>query len=292
MSTSTVDEAIVDFATCTRSFPHDSARWVLNNWQEAGPRFLRLLEDCVTGVDRSETTKSALFFIIHLLAEKRDALAFPMLCRLVENEGLCEDVLGDAVTETLRGLLISTWDGDAAQLKRLIEADTADQFARAAALDALAYLTRDGKFHDEETRAYLASLAETMRPRGPSFIWCAWAVAAANLGYEGLRSKVAALMECGFIEHMDMRLDDFDSQLQRTLADPTGWAGLKFDRVGPFADMIGTLSKWAAFTEKAERHGEPSIGRAMPRVDPWRHVGRNDPCPCGSGKKYKKCCLQ
>lgn len=21
-------------------------------------------------------------------------------------------------------------------------------------------------------------------------------------------------------------------------------------------------------------------------------VGRNDPCPCGSGKKYKSCCLQ
>src|SRR5207249_234995 len=21
-------------------------------------------------------------------------------------------------------------------------------------------------------------------------------------------------------------------------------------------------------------------------------VGRNDPCPCGSGKKYKKCCLE
>jgi uncharacterized protein len=21
-------------------------------------------------------------------------------------------------------------------------------------------------------------------------------------------------------------------------------------------------------------------------------VGRNDPCPCGSGKKYRKCCLQ
>lgn len=21
-----------------------------------------------------------------------------------------------------------------------------------------------------------------------------------------------------------------------------------------------------------------------------RTVGRNDPCPCGSGKKYKKCC--
>ncbi|WP_202931241.1 SEC-C metal-binding domain-containing protein [Oceanospirillum linum] len=22
-----------------------------------------------------------------------------------------------------------------------------------------------------------------------------------------------------------------------------------------------------------------------------KNTGRNDPCPCGSGKKYKKCCL-
>ena len=28
-----------------------------------------------------------------------------------------------------------------------------------------------------------------------------------------------------------------------------------------------------------------------PAINPMRHVGRNDPCPCGSGKKYKKCCL-
>ena len=25
-------------------------------------------------------------------------------------------------------------------------------------------------------------------------------------------------------------------------------------------------------------------------ADMGKHVGRNDPCPCGSGKKYKKCC--
>jgi len=23
-----------------------------------------------------------------------------------------------------------------------------------------------------------------------------------------------------------------------------------------------------------------------------RKIGPNDPCPCGSGKKYKKCCMQ
>ena len=27
-----------------------------------------------------------------------------------------------------------------------------------------------------------------------------------------------------------------------------------------------------------------------PNTDPMPNVGRNDPCPCGSGKKYKDCC--
>ena len=32
-------------------------------------------------------------------------------------------------------------------------------------------------------------------------------------------------------------------------------------------------------------------GKAMPKVnDKNAKVGRNDPCPCGSGKKYKNCC--
>jgi len=27
-----------------------------------------------------------------------------------------------------------------------------------------------------------------------------------------------------------------------------------------------------------------------PGIIQRRKVGRNDPCPCGSGRKYKKCC--
>ena len=38
-----------------------------------------------------------------------------------------------------------------------------------------------------------------------------------------------------------------------------------------------------------ERRGVP--GSAQPLVHEGPKVGRNDPCPCGSGKKYKKCCL-
>jgi len=39
------------------------------------------------------------------------------------------------------------------------------------------------------------------------------------------------------------------------------------------------------------RAAEPSAGVA-PKGDGAAKVGRNDPCPCGSGKKYKKCCGQ
>jgi SEC-C motif-containing protein len=31
-------------------------------------------------------------------------------------------------------------------------------------------------------------------------------------------------------------------------------------------------------------------GTVMPRISV--KIGRNEPCPCGSGKKYKKCCQQ
>jgi preprotein translocase subunit SecA len=47
---------------------------------------------------------------------------------------------------------------------------------------------------------------------------------------------------------------------------------------------------WA---EAVESRGEvpQAAPRSAPRTASGRKVGRNDPCPCGSGKKYKKCCL-
>ncbi len=47
---------------------------------------------------------------------------------------------------------------------------------------------------------------------------------------------------------------------------------------------------WA---EAVESHGEvpQAAPRSSPRIASGQKVGRNDPCPCGSGKKYKKCCL-
>jgi preprotein translocase subunit SecA len=40
-----------------------------------------------------------------------------------------------------------------------------------------------------------------------------------------------------------------------------------------------------------DEEGENIEDRREPYVRATPKVGRNDPCPCGSGKKYKKCCL-
>ncbi len=38
-----------------------------------------------------------------------------------------------------------------------------------------------------------------------------------------------------------------------------------------------------------DHHHHHSAGETFVRSA--RKTGRNDPCPCGSGKKHKKCCL-
>jgi hypothetical protein len=35
-----------------------------------------------------------------------------------------------------------------------------------------------------------------------------------------------------------------------------------------------------------------SLQRPAPKSESQQRVGRNDPCPCGSGKKFKQCCLK
>ncbi len=44
-----------------------------------------------------------------------------------------------------------------------------------------------------------------------------------------------------------------------------------------------------AAAENQLADGEESEGSNQPVVRDERKVGRNEPCPCGSGKKYKQC---
>ncbi len=64
--------------------------------------------------------------------------------------------------------------------------------------------------------------------------------------------------------------------------------GQGYESVGPAKAFL--LAQAAQF---AQRYGDPD-GLLQPVPTPTRagnKIGRNDPCPCGSGQKYKRCCL-
>ena len=80
--------------------------------------------------------------------------------------------------------------------------------------------------------------------------------------------------------------------------DNTVWTGLSILRTG-VVEFIAScdigkkpsqLHEISEFTHDGERwfyvdgYDQQPVRRETPKI------GRNDPCPCGSGKKYKKCC--
>jgi len=104
---------------------------------------------------------------------------------------------------------------------------------------------------------------------------------------------------------------DFSEEETGRWADSSEWLGLEIVRTeaGGADDEFGEVEFVARFREKAggEEHAHheralfskvdgrwfyngyvPTKGHTVRREAP--KIGRNDPCPCGSGRKYKKCC--
>ncbi len=56
------------------------------------------------------------------------------------------------------------------------------------------------------------------------------------------------------------------------------------------AEWLYELPMWDNIFDKETQHNLFLEQRKSGTVVVGKKVGRNDPCPCGSGKKYKKCC--
>ncbi len=91
---------------------------------------------------------------------------------------------------------------------------------------------------------------------------------------------------------------EWQPQIKARAADPTYWGEAKRARMGmdlPETASTGRtapiLRNKAAADQRLDRL-EPSAPatRTSPIVNSQGKIGRNDPCPCGSGRKYKKCC--
>ncbi len=65
---------------------------------------------------------------------------------------------------------------------------------------------------------------------------------------------------------------------------------LYYNMVGAGADWLYELPQWDSILTEARRKELYLEQKKSGTVRKDKKIGRNDPCPCGSGKKYKKCC--
>ena len=129
-----------------------------------------------------------------------------------------------------------------------------------------------------------------------------------------------ALMRARYVAYVQGNIDflaetltpeqraEFDQAEAASTAGDSNWQGLEIREVvdGGEGDDTGIVEFVARFKLRGEsrvHHERTSFERRDGKwlcsdgeVDPVsgprtvEKVGRNDPCPCGSGKKYKKCC--
>ena len=296
-----VDEALRQFAE-SDGLPRQAMAWALENWQAASPRFMARLRAYAGGGDRTEAAERQVFYIVHLSGQMREPRAYEPLCRLIADDPDLEDCLGDAVTETLPGVLINVFDGDPAPLLGAIEATGAYEAARGSALSALGYLVRTKRALDDDTmRALLRRWRRDAEPRDILSFWFAWAGTAAALGYEDLKMDLAVLNKEGIIGAREFGLEDFEEILKFDARRSGGARRVRRSGRAPLDDAIARLEIWGYGDGRRSRRRHVRATRRhaarkrrsfdAPYLNPFRNVGRNDPCPCGSGKKYKKCCL-
>ena len=56
------------------------------------------------------------------------------------------------------------------------------------------------------------------------------------------------------------------------------------------AEWLYTLPQWDKIYDKEKQQELYKREKSSHTIVKTPKIGRNDPCPCGSGKKYKKCC--
>ncbi len=127
-----------------------------------------------------------------------------------------------------------------------------------------------------------------------------------------MRSRFTAYVR-GDLDHIERThasevRENFNRSAAESTANSVEWVSLEIlgTSDGGEADDTGTVEFAARFRQNGDLlvHHELSNfrreddrwvyvdGKMNPKGKPRRveKVGRNDPCPCGSGKKYKKCC--
>lgn len=305
-----INEILRQFAE-SRALPIEAIEAARARREECVPAFLQVVEDAMAGKMATSDVDSPIFLVFHMLGEWRETTACGPLLRMLQcDPERVEKWLGDALMETAGRVLAGVFDGDPAPLREAILNPKANEWARDAAFDAFANLARAGAIDLDDATGFLRDCFTELRPRVEHPVWTGWVGAVAELGLKELEPLVREAFGLGFIDPIYMDFDEFESDLN--------YAVRMRDEAGPpllvFGDTVDEFSHWAFnsseeedddldtlddlyFEDDPDLWGDGIATRLLDEIarapveNPDRHIGRNDPCPCGSGKKFKKCCM-
>jgi hypothetical protein len=283
------------------SFPQDLVEEAIRGREEVIPAFLEILDDINKNPDpwAADEGRMVHIYAMYLLALFRETRAYPLLVKIFAHPGEFPfDLAGDVVTQDLASILASVSGGDPAGMMTLIENTEVNEWVRGQAMDAMAKLVVIGQLGRDETMSYFLQLFRKLE-REPSAAWDGLANACADLWphealYELNRAYKDGLVNPGSIGWKDIERAlalGKDGALEETrrrelliddVAREMGWMMCfrKRERVYKSDDNL--------LESKIESAGTGAVTTPIRRDKP--KIGRNDPCTCGSGKKFKKCC--
>lgn len=249
-----------------------------------------LIEPLLIALDRgianpsgaSDEEADLFSYALYLMARWREPRAYPHVCRWLSlpGEGPFE-IGGDIVTQDGGRILAAVCDGDLEPLKALATNLYANEYGRGAAITALARLAAWAERPRESIVDVLLWLAREGLERQPNRTWDTLAIDAVDLEAREVFPEIRRAYEEGLVDPQSMA----PAELEEVELMPAGdQLRDTQDRYPPIDDVAEAIAWWGAF-DKSQ-----SSAREVPTVRVSPKVGRNDPCPCGSGKKYKKCC--
>ena len=259
---------------------------------------LQLLERCVANPDSASGEEAQLFcYALYLLAKWRESRAYPLVIRwLTLPDTTSTHLSGDVSTQDGARILAAVCDGDLEPIKRLVLNRDADEFSRGVAVAALALLAVWAEVPRDTILDYFVWLAREGLERQTNYVWGALAAESADIEAIAVFPDLRRAYDEGLIDPQVIgrsELDDVEGSPRGAVLERMK------ERHPPIDDVAQATSWWARFgrvasSRRAEERalaaaGELGDGPMEPYRAPQK-VGRNELCPCGSGKKSKKCC--
>ncbi len=271
--------------------------------EEAAPALRAVLARAADGEELSDHESLLLFRGVYILGGARDAESCRPLSRLLRRPmDELDDLLGDAITEGMGRIIAGVFDGDVDALFGLVADRSVDEFVREAALGAATFLTWNGSIARDRMVRLLERLHEEGLTEDDEPVWEAWMRAIALLGLRDLAALVYRGLEEGRIPDLIFGRSEFDEFLAEAEQRPDDISRFEEFDLGYIEDVVDALA-WtdhdvsnveldSSLDDDLDDSDLDTLWTpSEPVRNPWREVGRNDPCPCGSGKKFKKCCL-